>query len=62
VNEAVKVVELKTRSMAHVVLRDVAGHKLFDVDIHGVCITVTTSLDAEIRVDPDSEPKDGRCV
>jgi len=57
VNEAVKVVQLKTRSTAHVVLRNGAGHKLFDMDIHGVCVTVTTSLDAEIKVDPDSESK-----
>ena len=55
--QTVRVVQLKTGSMAHLVIRNEAGHKLFDMDIHGVCITVTTALDAEIRVDPDSESK-----
>jgi hypothetical protein len=51
--EAVKAVQLKTTSMAHVLIRNGAGHKLFEMDIHGVCIAVVAVLDAEIKVELD---------
>ena len=52
----VKAVQLKTPSMAHVLIRNGAGEKLFELDVQGVCIGVTVPLDAEIKIDPD-----GRC-
>jgi len=51
--ERVRAIQLKTSSTAHVLIRNDAGQKLFEVDIQGVCIAVTTPLDAEIIVDPD---------
>ena len=48
-----KVVQLKTKASAHVVIRNGAGRKLFDMDIPGVTVTITVPLDAEIKVEPD---------
>jgi hypothetical protein len=53
VTETVKAMQLKTKAMAHVLIRNGAGHKLFEMDVHGVCIAVTTALDAEIKIEPD---------
>jgi hypothetical protein len=49
--ETVKVVAVKTRAIAHVLIRNGEGHKLFEMGVHGVCIALTTELDAEISVD-----------
>ena len=49
--ETVKVVAVKTRAMARVLIRNGEGKKLFEMDVHGVCVAVTTKPDAEIRVD-----------
>ena len=57
VTETVKAVQLKTRSMTHVLIRNLAGHKLFEMDVHGVCIAVVTVLDAEIKIEPKTEPE-----
>ena len=49
-----KVVRVKTEAAAHVVIRDGAGHKLFDMSVpRGVSVTLTASVDAEIEVEPD---------
>ena len=52
--DTVKVAQIKTKAMTHVVVRNLEGHKLFDMDIRGVAISVTTPSDAEISIfDPD---------
>jgi len=45
--------------MTHVIIRNGDGHKLFEMDVHGVCIAVTTPLDGEIKVDPDPGASSG---
>ena len=61
--EQIKGTQLKTKSRAHVVIRNAAGFNLFDMYINGAFITVTTAFSAEIEVDPDPGPEnqDGRC-
>ncbi len=51
--------QIKTKSMTHVIIRNGDGHKLFEMDVHGVCIAVTTPLDGEIKVDPDPGASSG---
>jgi hypothetical protein len=46
-----RVMQLKTSATAHVVIRNGAGKKLFDIDLSGVSITVAVSADANIQVD-----------
>jgi hypothetical protein len=48
-----KVVQLKTQATAHVVIRNGAGKKLFDIDLSGVSVAVTVPSDAEIQVEPN---------
>lgn len=53
--KTVKVLRIKTKAAAHIVLRNGAGKKLFDIDLPGVSITITVPLDAEIQQgEPDS--------
>jgi len=47
-----KVLRIKTEAPAHVIIRDVAGTKLFDMDVPGVSIVVAVPSDAKICVDP----------
>jgi len=51
--------QIKTKSMTHVIIRNGDGHKLFEMDVHGVCIAFTAPLDAEIIVDPDPGASSG---
>ena len=53
--ETVKVVQLKTKASAQIVVRNAKGRKLFDMDIHGVTVTITTPLNAEIKIEPDRD-------
>jgi len=53
-----KVLRLKTKAAAHIVIRNGAGKKLFEIDLPGVCITVTVPLTAAIEVEP--KHKDAR--
>jgi hypothetical protein len=46
-----KVLQVKTEAVAHIVIRNGAGKKLFDLDLSGVSITVTVPPDAEINRD-----------
>jgi hypothetical protein len=46
-----KVLRVKTETAAHIVIRNGAGKKLFDIDLSGVSITVAVSADANIQVD-----------
>jgi hypothetical protein len=56
--KTVKVAQVKTFATAHVVIRTAQGRKVFDMDMPGCSITITTPPDAEIRVfDP---VRDGR--
>jgi hypothetical protein len=48
-----KVLRVKTETAAHIVIRNGAGKKLFDIDLSGVSITVTIPPDGEIRVEPN---------
>ena len=50
-----KVQRLKTKTAAHIVIRNGAGKKLFEMDLPGVCITVTVPLTAAIEVEPKHE-------
>jgi hypothetical protein len=50
-----KVLRIKTGAAAHFVIRNSAGRKLFEMDLPGVCITVTVSLTAVIEVEPKHE-------
>jgi hypothetical protein len=54
--KTVKVVQLKTSAMAHLVIRNGAGKKLFDLDLPGVSITVTVPSDAEIQIQGEPRP------
>jgi hypothetical protein len=47
------VLRVRTESAAHIVIRNGAGKKLFDIELAGVSITVTVPSDAEIRVEPN---------
>jgi len=49
--KSAKVLRLKTEAAAHIVVRNGAGKKLFDIDLSGVSITVAVSADANIQVD-----------
>jgi hypothetical protein len=51
--ENVKVVYLSTQSVTRVLVRNGTGHKLFEMDIHGVTITITVPLDEAIKIVPD---------
>ena len=50
--ERVQAVQLKTTSMTRVLIRNGAGHKLFEMDVPGLCIAVVAALDAAITVEP----------
>ena len=50
-----KVLRVKTEAAAHVVIRNGARKKLFDIYLSGVSITVAVPADAEIQVEPRSE-------
>jgi hypothetical protein len=48
-----KVLQVKTEDAAtHVVIRNAAGRKLFDMTMPGLTLVVTVSADAKIKVDP----------
>jgi hypothetical protein len=47
-----RVVQIQTKASANIVVRNAKGRKLFDMDIHGVTITITTPLNAEIKIAP----------
>jgi hypothetical protein len=47
-----KVLQVKTEAAAHVVIRNAAGRKLFDMTMPGLTLVVAVSADAEIKVDP----------
>ncbi len=48
-----KVVQLKTEAAAHIVIRNGAGKKLFDMDLPGVSITIAVPAEAEIKITPN---------
>lgn len=50
-----KVLRVKTNAAVHIVIRNGAGKKLFEMDLSGVCITVTVPLTASIEVEPKHE-------
>ena len=50
-----KVLRVKTEAAAHVVIRNAAGKKLFDIYLPGVSIGVAVPLNAEIQIQPKSK-------
>ena len=56
--KTVKVLRVKTEAMAHVVIRNKAGKKLFDIYLPGVSVTLAVPSDAEIRI--DAQPSSSR--
>jgi hypothetical protein len=46
-----KIVRLKTQAASHIVIRNRAGYKIFEVSIPGVSISVAVLHDAQIQVD-----------
>ena len=46
-----KVLRVKTKAAAHVVIRNEAGNKLLDIYLPGVSVTLAVPPDAEVRVD-----------
>jgi hypothetical protein len=57
-----RVVQLKTKAAAHVVVRDGAGRKLFEVDLPGVTVVLSVALDAVIDIEPAPVTRTGRRV
>jgi hypothetical protein len=57
-----RVVQLKTKAAAHVVVRDGAGLKLFEVDLPGVTVVLSVALDAVIDIEPAPVTRTGRRV
>ena len=49
-----KVLRITTPSPTHLVVRNAHGHKLFEVQIPGVAVTVAVPADAEIRIEPEA--------
>lgn len=47
-----KVLLVQTEAATHVVIRNGAGKKLFDIYLSGVSISVATPLDADITIFP----------
>jgi hypothetical protein len=46
-----KVLRVKTKAAAHIVLRNGAGKKLLEIYLPGVSVTLAVPPDAEIRID-----------
>lgn len=51
--KTVKVLQVKTETAAHMVIRNGAGKNLFEIELSGVSITVTVPPDGEIKVEPN---------
>lgn len=54
-NTTTKVLQIKTESPTHIVVRNSQGYKIFEVNLPGVTVTVAVPSEAEIKV----EPKEG---
>jgi hypothetical protein len=52
-----RVLRIKTKAKAHIVIRNGAGKKLFDLDLPRVSITVTVPSDGEIQTEPQPAPR-----
>ena len=48
-----RAVQIQTTAPTQIVVRNANGKKIFDMEIHGVTVTVTTTQDAEINIEPD---------
>jgi len=57
-----RVVQLKTKAAAHVVVRDGSGRKLFEVDLPGVTVVLSVSSDAVINIEPTPVTRTGRHI
>ncbi len=53
-----RVVQIQTKASADIVVRNAKGRKLFDMDLLGVTVTITTPQNAEIKIEPDQTGED----
>jgi hypothetical protein len=51
-SDAFKVVHIQTTATTHIVIRNGAGKKLFDMDLSGVSVTVGVPSAADIKIEP----------
>lgn len=54
-----KVIQIKTTASAHIVVRNSERRELFEMDIPGVTITITTPLKADIKIEPKTQGTEG---
>ena len=55
-----KVLQVKTEAAAHIVIRNGAGRKLFEVDLPDVTVVLSVSSDAVINIEPAPIARAGR--
>jgi hypothetical protein len=48
-----RVLQVKTKAAAHIVVRNGAGKKLFDMWVLGVAVAMAVPSNAEIKVEPN---------
>ena len=52
VADKMNVMQMRTVGTTQVVVRDARGQKIFDMDLHGCTVIVTTPAESPIRVAP----------
>jgi hypothetical protein len=57
-----KVLRVKTEMATHVVIRNAAGKKLFEVDLPGVTVVLSVAPDAVIDIEPAPVTRTGRHI
>jgi hypothetical protein len=53
-----KVLRVKTQAAAHIVIRNGAGRKLFEMNLPGVCITVTSRRSQRSKLNRNTRRRD----
>ena len=48
-----RVVQIQTKASADILVRNAKGRKLFEMNISGVTVTITTPMNAGITIEPD---------
>ena len=57
-----KVLRFKTEAPAHIVIRNRAGKKLFEVEIPGVTVVLSVASDAVIDIEPAPVTRTGKHI
>jgi hypothetical protein len=57
-----RVVQVQTKAIAHIVVRDGAGRKLFEVDLPGVTVVLSVPSNAVIDIEPAPVTRTGRQI